>query len=237
MKSLNEYAEQNNSIIVWDLSHAVGVVDINLAESKTKIALGCTYKFLNGGPGSPAFLYIQEDLITKLHSPIQGWFGHQNPFDFSMPYIPSDGIDRFDAGTPQVLSQVAMEAGIDLALKAGIGAIRRKSMAQTGYLVELIQEKLIPLGFVIETPMNPEERGSHITLVHPESWRVCKALIMGTSEGVKIIPDFRPPHYLRLGIASIYTRYVDLFKSVERIEQIILSQEYLEIDAERPIVT
>lgn len=237
MKSLNEYAEQNSSIIIWDLSHAVGVVDVNLAESKTKIALGCTYKFLNGGPGSPAFLYIQEDLITKLHSPIQGWFGHQKPFDFSLLYTPSDGIDRFDAGTPQILSQVAMEAGIDLALKAGISAIRKKSMAQTSYIVELIQEKLIPLGFAIETPMNPEERGSHITLAHPESWRVCKALIMGKSDGVKIISDFRPPDYLRLGIAPIYTRYIDLFKSIERIEQIMLSQEYLEIDAERPTVT
>jgi kynureninase len=237
MKSLNEFAEQHNSIIVWDLSHAVGVVDINLAESKTKIALGCTYKFLNGGPGSPAFLFIQEELITELHSPIQGWFGHKRPFDFSLSYEPSDGIGRFDAGTPQVLSLVAMEAGLDLTLKAGIDAIRKKSMMQTSYLVELIQEKLIPLGFTIETPMNPEERGSHITLAHPESWRVCKALIIGKGDGVKIIPDFRPPQYLRLGIAPIYTRYIDLFKSIERIEHIILSQEYLEIDTEKPTVT
>jgi kynureninase len=149
----------------------------------------------------------------------------------------SDGIGRFDAGTPQVLSLVAMEAGLDLTLKAGIDAIRKKSMMQTSYLVELIQEKLIPLGFTIETPMNPEERGSHITLAHPESWRVCKALIIGKGDGVKIIPDFRPPQYLRLGIAPIYTRYIDLFNSIERIEHIILSQEYLEIDAEKPTVT
>ena len=237
MKSLNEYAEQHNSIIVWDLSHAVGVVDIDLHKTKTKIALGCTYKFLNGGPGAPAFIYIQKDLIANLHSPIQGWFGHQNPFDFSLPYIPADGISRFNAGTPQILSQVAMEAGIDLTLKAGISNIRKKSKDQTAYVIDVINSKLTPLGFEIETPMNPEERGSHVTLKHHECWRVCKALIQGKDLGVKVIPDFRPPSYLRLGIAPIYTSFVDVFRAIERIEEIMVSKEYLDIDNERPTVT
>lgn len=237
MKSLNEYAEQHNSIIIWDLSHAVGVVDIDLHKTKTKIALGCTYKFLNGGPGAPAFIYIQKDLIANLHSPIQGWFGHQNPFDFSLPYIPADGISRFNAGTPQILSQVAMEAGIDLTLKAGISNIRKKSKDQTAYVIDVINSKLTPLGFQIETPMNPEERGSHVTLKHHECWRVCKALIQGKDLGVKVIPDFRPPSYLRLGIAPIYTSFVDVFRAIERIEEIMVSKEYLDIDNERPTVT
>ena len=237
MKSLNEYAEQHNSIIIWDLSHAVGVVDIDLHKTKTKIALGCTYKFLNGGPGAPAFIYIQKDLIANLHSPIQGWFGHQNPFDFSLPYIPADGISRFNAGTPQILSQVAMEAGIDLTLKAGISNIRKKSKDQTAYVIDVINSKLTPLGFEIETPMNPEERGSHVTLKHHECWRVCKALIQGKDLGVKVIPDFRPPSYLRLGIAPIYTSFVDVFRAIERIEEIMVSKEYLDIDNERPTVT
>lgn len=237
MKSLNEYAEQHNSIIIWDLSHAVGVVDIDLHKTKTKIALGCTYKFLNGGPGAPAFIYIQKDLIANLHSPIQGWFGHQNPFDFSLPYIPADGISRFNAGTPQIISQVAMEAGIDLTLKAGISNIRKKSKDQTAYVIDVINSKLTPLGFQIETPMNPEERGSHVTLKHHECWRVCKALIQGKDLGVKVIPDFRPPSYLRLGIAPIYTSFVDVFRAIERIEEIMVSKEYLDIDNERPTVT
>ena len=237
MKSLNEYAEQHNSIIIWDLSHAVGVVDIDLHKTKTKIALGCTYKFLNGGPGAPAFIYIQKDLIANLHSPIQGWFGHQNPFDFSLPYIPADGISRFNAGTPQIISQVAMEAGIDLTLKAGISNIRKKSKDQTAYVIDVINSKLTPLGFQIETPMNPEERGSHVTLKHHECWRVCKALIQGKELGVKVIPDFRPPSYLRLGIAPIYTSFVDVFRAIERIEEIMVSKEYLDIDNERPTVT
>ena len=237
MKSLNEYAEQHNSIIIWDLSHAVGVVDIDLHKTKTKIALGCTYKFLNGGPGAPAFIYIQKDLIANLHSPIQGWFGHQNPFDFSLPYIPADGISRFNAGTPQIISQVAMEAGIDLTLKAGISNIRKKSKDQTAYVIDVINSKLTPLGFQIETPMNPEERGSHVTLKHHECWRVCKALIQGKDLGVKVIPDFRPPSYLRLGIAPIYTSFVDVFRAIERIEEIMVSKQYLDIDNERPTVT
>ena len=237
MKSLNEFAEENNSIIVWDLSHAAGVVDIDLHLSKTKIALGCTYKFLNGGPGAPAFIYIQKDLITKLHSPIQGWFGHQSPFDFSLPYIPAEGISRFDAGTPQVLSLIAMEAGIDLSLKAGITNIRKKSKDQTAYMIDLIDSKLTPLGFEIETPLSQEERGSHVTLKHQECWRVCKALIQGKDSGVKVIPDFRPPNYLRLGIAPIYTSFVDILRAIERVKEIMVTQEYFNIDNERPTVT
>lgn len=237
MRSLNEYAEENNSIIVWDLSHAVGVVDVHFIESKTKIALGCTYKFLNGGPGAPSFIYIKKDLISRLNSPIQGWFGHEKPFDFSLPFIPAKGINRFDAGTPQILSMVAMEAGIDLTIQAGVKRIRQKSQAQTQFLVELINLKLHPYGFEIETPSNSNERGSHITLKHKESWRICKALIVGKAAGVKVIPDFRPPDYLRLGVAPIYTSYLDLFLSIERIEQIMQTREYEDISSEMPTVT
>lgn len=237
MRSLNEYAEENNSIIVWDLSHAVGVVDVHFIESKTKIALGCTYKFLNGGPGAPSFIYIKKDLISRLNSPIQGWFGHERPFDFSLPFIPAKGINRFDAGTPQILSMVAMEAGIDLTIQAGVKRIRQKSQAQTQFLVELINLKLHPYGFDIETPSNSNERGSHITLKHKESWRICKALIVGKAAGIKVIPDFRPPDYLRLGVAPIYTSYLDLFLSVERIEQIMQNREYEDISSEMPTVT
>lgn len=237
MRSLNEYAEENNSIIVWDLSHAVGVVDVHFKESKTKIALGCTYKFLNGGPGAPSFIYIKKDLISRLNSPIQGWFGHERPFDFSLPFIPAKGINRFDAGTPQILSMVAMEAGIDLTIQAGVKCIRQKSQAQTQFLVELINLKLHPYGFEIETPLNSNERGSHITLKHKESWRICKALIVGKAAGIKVIPDFRPPDYLRLGVAPIYTSYLDLFLSVERIEQIMQNREYEDISSEMPTVT
>jgi len=237
MKSLNVFAEENNSIIIWDLSHAAGVVAIDLKKSKTKIALGCTYKFLNGGPGSPAFIYIQKKLIKDLYSPIQGWFGHQKPFDFSLPFIPANNINRFDAGTPHVLSLIGMEAGIDLCLKAGISDIQKKSQDQTTYLTKLIESKLVPMGFKIETPLNSQERGSHITIAHDESWRVCKALIQGINGGVSFIPDFRPPNYLRLGIAPIYTSFTDLFRSIERIEQIMTTKEYLNIDQEKPKVT
>ena len=116
MKALNLHAKENNSIIIWDLSHAVGAVAIDLKETQTLAAIGCTYKYLNGGPGSPAFLYLDETLIPHLSSPIQGWFGHTKPFDFSQDYLPAKGIEKFDAGTPTVLSLAAMEAGIDITL-------------------------------------------------------------------------------------------------------------------------
>ena len=164
MKVLNLWAEQHRSILVWDLSHAVGAVTIDLKETATKIAVGCSYKYMNGGPGAPAFLFIQKALQRKLANPIQGWFGHKNPFAFESDYHPNQGIDRFASGTPPILSLQAMEAGVDLALKAGIKNIRKKSVLQSEFFLEGVREKLLPLGYQLESPTDPECRGSHVTL-------------------------------------------------------------------------
>ena len=237
MKVLNLWAEQHRSILVWDLSHAVGAVTIDLKETATKIAVGCSYKYMNGGPGAPAFLFIQKKLQRKLANPIQGWFGHKNPFAFESDYHPNQGIDRFASGTPPILSLQAMEAGVDLALKAGIKNIRKKSVLQSEFFLEGVREKLLPLGYQLESPTDPECRGSHVTLSHPASWKICQSLLQGTSKDSKIIPDFRPPHFIRFAITPLYTRFEELQKVIFRLESIVLTKEYQKFKTNKPRVT
>ena len=237
MKALNLHAKENNSIIIWDLSHAVGAVAIDLKETESLAAIGCTYKYLNGGPGSPAFIYLEETLSPRLLSPIQGWFGHAKPFDFSQDYHPAAGIEKFDAGTPTVLSLAAMEAGIDITLAAGIKNISAKSITLTNALIKEIETQLTPLGYALESPTEAIERGSHVTISHQESWRVCQCLLHGNEKRPKIIPDFRPPHYIRLGIAPLYIGHEDLWLTVERLKEIVLEKEYEHYSQTRPVVT
>ena len=237
MKTLNLWAAEHNSIIVWDLSHAVGAVAIDLKAAQCKVALGCSYKYLNGGPGAPAFLYVAKELVPALRNPIQGWFGHESPFEFAPQYTPAKGIQRFAVGTPPVLSMQAMESGVDLTLQAGIKNIRAKSIQQTELFIQLFKEKLSPLGFQLESPEDSKKRGSHVTLSHPESWRICQALLQGVPNGPKIIPDFRPPRFIRFGIAALYTRFEEIHTVVHRLEEIVHSQSYLQFDLKKTTVT
>ena len=237
MKDLNLWAEENNSIIVWDLSHAIGAVEIDLKETQTKIALGCSYKFMNGGPGSPAFLFIQKKLQDLLHNPIKGWFGHQNPFNFAPNYLPDSGINRFASGTTQVLSMQAMEPGIDITLEAGIKNLRKKSIALSEFFLNGIEEELIPLGFKIQSPSNSDLRGSHLTISHPASWQICQALIQGESNAVKVIPDYRPPNLLRFGIAPLYTSYENIFRVLIRIKEIVKTESFKKFEIKKTKVT
>jgi len=237
MKELNAFAAKHQSIIVWDLSHAVGAVDIDFKQTNTLAAIGCMYKYLNGGPGAPAFLYVAEPLIPTLSTPIQGWFGHRRPFDFSPTFAAAEGIEKFDAGTPPILSLAALETGLDITLEAGIKPIRKKSEALTIFLLGLIEEELVPLGFSIESPLDVNERGSHITLSHAASWRICQCLLHGKENGLKIIPDFRPDKYIRFGIAPLYIGFNDLWQTVQRLKEIILEKEIEQYDEQRPTVT
>jgi kynureninase len=237
MKTINQWAAAHDSIIVWDLSHAVGAVAIDLKAAECKVALGCSYKYLNGGPGAPAFLYVTQELYPSLKNPIQGWFGHQSPFEFDPKYTPAEGIQRFAVGTPPVLSLQAMESGVDITLQAGIKNIRAKSIKQTELFIQLFKEKLKPLGFQLESPEDSQIRGSHVTLSHTESWRICQALLQGIPNGPVVIPDFRPPRFIRFGIAPLYTRFEEIYTVVHRLEQIVHSQSYLQFDQKKPTVT
>lgn len=237
MKAVNALAHKHKSLVLWDLSHAVGAVPINLNESNADLAVGCTYKFLNGGPGAPAFLYVKKSLQNQLHNAIWSWFSHQKPFDFDLNYQPSENIQKFAISTPSVLSLVPIEKGLDITLAAGMGGLRAKSMGQTNYLVTLIKEILMPLGFKMASPELAENRGSHISIQHPEGYRISKAMIEPKDNSKVIIPDFRPPHNIRLGIAPLYTSYTDLYEAVQRIQNIVLQKEYLNYSEEKSFVT
>ena len=237
MKQLNRWASKHHSIIVWDLSHAVGAVAIDLKETETMIALGCTYKYMNGGPGAPAFLYINEEWHSKLLNPIQGWFGHQRPFDFSKKYEAAKSIKRFASGTPAILSLLGMEAGIDITLEAGIKLLQEKSIQQSEAFIKEIIQQLVPLGFSIESPLDHCKRGSHVTISHYASWQICQALIAGNDEHPKIIPDFRPPHFIRFGITPLYTRFEEIKTVIQVLKQIVERKLYLNFPLEKLEVT
>lgn len=237
IKELNEFAKNNKSIIVWDCSHAIGVVDIDVKDSKTKAAIGCTYKFLNSGPGSPSFLYVSKDILNHLQNPIKGWFGHSKPFDFENKYKPADNINKFNAGTPSVLSLIPVNTGLDLVLEAGITNIRNKSIELGEYLIKIINIELNKFDVKITSPIESKSRGSHITIQHNEAWKICKLLIKGDKNRKRIIPDFRPENNIRLGFSPLYVSFIDLYETVIAIKDILGNKEYLKIDDSKPEVT
>ena len=237
IKELNEFAENNKSIVVWDCSHAIGVVNIDVKDSKTKAAIGCTYKFLNSGPGSPSFLYVSKDILNHLQNPIKGWFGHSKPFDFENKYKPADNINKFNAGTPSVLSLIPVNTGLDLVLEAGITNIRNKSIELGEYLIKIINIELNKFDVKITSPIESKSRGSHITIQHKEAWKICKLLIKGDKNRKRIIPDFRPKNNIRLGFSPLYVSFIDLYETVIAIKDILKNKEYLKIDDSKPEVT
>jgi len=237
MKEITSLAHEKGAMILWDLSHSIGAVPGELNESNADLAVGCTYKYLNGGPGSPAFLYVRKDLQDKLSSPIWGWFGEKNPFDFELNYRPGEGIKRFLAGTPPILSLKAIEPTLDMMNGIGMDRIRKKSVSQSEFLLRLAKAYLYPLGFQSGSPMEPEMRGSHVSLRHPEAYRICKALIDPDLGETVVIPDFRDPDNIRLGITPLYTTYTELFTAVREIRDIVENKLYLKYSSEREQVT
>jgi kynureninase len=230
MAKVNAIAHQHNSLVIWDLSHATGAVPIDLNGSNADMAVGCTYKYLNGGPGAPAFLYVKKALQSQLSNPIWSWFSHQAPFKFDPNYSAAKGIDKFAISTPSILSLAPIQVGVDILLKAGMAAIREKSILQTELMLTMITHQLYPLGFKIASPFNADTRGSHISIAHPEAYRINRAMIAPLNNTKIIIPDFRPPNQIRLGIAPLYTSFMDLYQSIERIRHIVMTKEYERFD-------
>lgn len=237
MAEVNAIAKKNNSFVIWDLSHAAGAMPVDLNKINAELAVGCTYKYLNGGPGAPAFLYVKRELQEKLNNPISSWFAHEKPFDFDPVFKADQGIQKFAIGTPSILSLAAIEPGLDILLEAGIGNLREKSEQQSKFLLHLIMIYLVPLGFKIASPMEVEVRGSHISIQHGEAYRINRAMIAPKIKTKIIIPDFRPPNNIRLGIAPLYNSFQELYETARRIETIILSKEYEQFDGEKLIVT
>lgn len=237
MKEITSIAHESGAMVLWDLSHAAGAVPVKLNDSNADMAIGCTYKYLNGGPGSIAFLYVRKDLQEKLVSPIWGWFGQKDPFNFRLDYEPAHGIQRFLAGTPPVLSLSAIEPALDMMLEAGIENLRTKSLGQSRYLIKLFRHFLEPLGFSLGSPENDFERGSHVSVCHPEAYRICKALIDPGTGGKTVIPDFREPDNIRLGITPLYTSYMDIYEAVNQIKMITEQKLYSHFSEQKEKVT
>ena len=222
MGSMTEMVHRAGALMLWDTSHSVGVVPVELGSSGADLAVGCTYKYLNGGPGSPAFLYVRRDLQEILENPITAWWGHAHPFGFEPGFRPVGGIRRFHTGTMPVISLAATEAGVREVLEAGVDRIREKSVALTGFLVGQWEAHLEPLGFTLASPRDAGTRGSHVALSHPDGWPIARALI----ETAAVLPDFRAPDSLRLGLSPLYTRFVDVHTAVARIKQVVESGAY-----------
>lgn len=226
-------AHEVGALVLWDLSHSVGAVPIELDRWGVDMAVGCTYKYLNGGPGSPAFLYVRQDLQDEALSPIWGWFGQRAPFDFELGYEPVEDVGRFLIGTPPIVSLLAMESAVELVLEAGIESIRRKSVQLTSYAVHLVDEVLAPLGFALGSPRDPARRGSHVSVRHPEGYRINRALI----EEMDVLPDFREPDNIRLGLSPLYTSFVEVWAAVDRLRRVVEEERHLAYPKRRLAVT
>ena len=227
MDRVTRMAHEQGALVLWDLSHSVGSVPVRLNDCNADLAVGCTYKYLNGGPGSPAFLYVRKDLQEKLQQPIWGWLGSRDPFSFGTDYEPAGDMKRFMVGTPPVLSMSAVETGLNLLLNAGMDELRNKSLRQSEYMIQLFDTWLAPLGFSLGSPRDPARRGSHIAIQHPDAEKITRALIMADSTALRVIPDFRTPDNIRLGIAPIYNSFQDIFLAMQRIRVVTESKEYL----------
>ena len=209
-----------DALVVWDLSHSVGAVEIDL--SAVDLAVGCTYKYLNAGPGAPAFLYVRRELQSSMRSPIQGWFGQRDQFVMAPGYEAADGIERFAAGTPSVVGLAAIDAAIGLVEEAGIASSAEKGRSLTDLAIELADAWLTSIGFSLGSPRDASLRGAHIALRHADAWPIARGLI----ERAGVVPDFRPPDVLRLGFAPLYTRHVDVWDALDRLRGLVERGEH-----------
>jgi len=213
--------------VIWDLSHSAGAVPIELRDWGVELAVGCTYKYLNAGPGAPAYLYVAAERQAELRTPIQGWFGQREQFEMERPYDPEPGIRGWLAGTPPILALAAVEQGASIIGDAGIERIADKARRLTTFLVELYDDWLAPLGFELGTPRDPERRGAHVSLRHAEAWPITRALI----ERAKVIPDFRGPDAIRLGLPPLYTSFGDVHEAMTRLRSLVERGAQREMDA------
>jgi kynureninase len=233
MRRITDLAHAKGALVLWDLSHSVGSIPVRLDECNADLAIGCTYKYLNGGPGAPGFLYVNKNMQEKLTSPIWGWWGQKNPFDFSLDYEPAPGAQRFLAGTQPMISLLTMEAALEPTLQAGMDAIRAKSILMTDYASYLTDAWLAPLGFSLGSPRDSAQRGSHISIRHADGYRINRALI----EEMNVIPDFRAPDNIRLGFAPLYTSFTEIWQGFDRIKRVMEEKRYEKYPKQKLAVT
>lgn len=216
MGRLTRAAHGAGALVLFDLAHSAGALPVELGSCGVDLAVGCGYKYLNGGPGAPAFLFVAARLQEQIRQPLSGWFGHAAPFAFEEAYRPAPGVASFLSGTPPILSLKALEAGLEAFDGVDLGALREKSMRLTQLFIELINERCCGFGLEIVSPRDPKRRGSQVALRHDEGYAIVQALI---AQGV--IGDFRTPDLMRFGFAPLYNRYADVFDAVEALHEVL----------------
>jgi len=232
VQKLTRMAHEAGAVVLWDLSHAAGSLPLRLDELGIDLAVGCTYKYLNAGPGAPGFLYVRRDLQDRLTSPIHGWWSTSDMFAMDVPYEPAVGIRRFLSGSPNIPGIVAVEEGVKLLQEAGVENLRAKSVALTEFLIGLADEWLAPLGFDVASPRDSIGRGGHVVLAHEEAYRIVQAAL-----DVGLIADVRPPNLLRLCPAPLTNSFVDVWDAVMRLHEVVNGGAYRAVSGERPKVT
>lgn len=226
MAALTRRAHDAGALAIWDLAHSAGAVPVDLNAAGADFAVGCGYKYLNGGPGAPAFAFVAERHLAALADrtfaqPLSGWIGHRAPFDFDPDYAPAQGIDRFAVGTPSILALAALDCGVETVLAAGIDALRAKSVALTELFIALVEQRCAGLGLALASPRDAQRRGSQVSFAHEHAWPVMQALI---ARGV--IGDFRAPDILRFGFAPLYVRFVDVWDAAEALRDILATRAW-----------
>ncbi|HEY0043309.1 MAG TPA: kynureninase [Allosphingosinicella sp.] len=216
MGEVTARAKAAGAVTLWDLSHSAGAVPLHLNRDGAELAVGCGYKYLNGGPGAPAFLYVAEHLQERLVSPLRGWMGHAAPFAFTDDYQPAPGISRFLAGTPPILALAALESGVASFDGVEMEQVWAKSVALFDLFADLAEERCARHDLTCISPRDPGQRGSHISFRHPHAFELCQALI---ADGV--IGDFRAPDVVRFGITPLYLGFEDIYTAVERLRDIL----------------
>jgi kynureninase len=214
--ALTRIAHDAGALVLWDLCHSGGSVPVALDDWGADLAVGCTYKYLNGGPGSPAYCYVAERHLDTLTQPIQGWMGARDPFLMGPVYTPAAGIRRFLSGTPAVVGMLAVADMVELVDEAGIGAVREKSVGLTEHAIALADEHLAPLGVTVASPRDPARRGGHVTLHHPDMERVVAALWERD-----VIPDYRDPGGLRVGLSPLSTSYDEVDRGIAAVRELL----------------
>ncbi|HSG85270.1 MAG TPA: aminotransferase class V-fold PLP-dependent enzyme, partial [Candidatus Limnocylindrales bacterium] len=218
LSAITDAAHAVGALVLWDLSHAAGAIPVELESSGVDLAVGCTYKYLNAGPGAPAFLYVRTELQERLRPPIQGWIAARDVFAMAPEWERAPGILGFAAGTPPVLGLVAVDEGVSLVEEAGLEAIRSKGIALTDYAVALHDAWLAPLGTALGSPRDAERRGSHVAIRHPDAERLMAALAER-----EVIVDFRRPDVLRLGLSPLTTSFGEVREAIVRLRDLLMT--------------
>ncbi len=221
LKEATRQAHRSGALVIWDVCHSVGALPVRLDEAEADFAVGCTYKYLNGGPGAPAFVYVAERHLQVAKQPLSGWHGHRAPFAFDAEYAPAEGIDRFRSSTPHVLSYAPLEASLGLWQDIDLNEVRAKSVALSEWFLSLVDTELAGLGIEVVTPRDPARRGSHVALRHEQGYGIVRALIDRGVTG-----DFRAPDVLRFGLAPLFVRYVDVWNTVQALKDVLVTEAW-----------